>query len=159
MQRASGKKYWECASKPLFVSVCIFPGFQLPDQARSSITESYSSFQSAQTLRKNIKRDTGNITSAWQLTEESFTNGALCDPPVFFYTASYSLKAAALLHKNKSVAFHSWRIPEAEEKKNNKTKLHTIRKERKKKPKAPQAPQLMEKVLEMAKCLAASPGA
>jgi len=29
------------------------------------------------------KKDTGNITFSWQLAEESFTNGALCDPHIF----------------------------------------------------------------------------
>jgi len=56
MLRASVEKYWEYAFKSLFMLVCILPGFQLPKCARSSIRESYSSFQSTQTLKKNIKR-------------------------------------------------------------------------------------------------------
>lgn len=62
---------------------------------------------------------------------KSFTNGAFWDSHIFS-TASYSLEAAALLHLNKSVSFHSWRMPEAEEENNNKTKAQTIRKGRKK---------------------------
>lgn len=113
--------------------VCILPGFQLPIWARSSIRESYGSFQSAQTLRKNIS-NTGNITgnicvaADWRKLHKQSTLW----PSYFFCTASYSLKAAALLHINKSVSFHSWRMPETEDKKTT-TRQSCIPSEKRKK--------------------------
>lgn len=61
---------------------------------------------------------------------ESFTNRAFWESRIFS-TASYSLEAAALLHLNKAVSFHSWRMPEAEEENNSKTKVQTEKGEKK----------------------------